>query len=135
MQTLQELIYIVTKNKLSAIGMVGSPCGGRPTKMDKLYEGVITQEFEDDIEAAQGLYGSDPQNPSYQGLLGAGRINAKNALECLNGGGSRRRFPDRINNQVCIRCTDRPRTRQSISTNFSRCHHQQLFLAFDQSHR
>lgn len=68
MQTLQELTYIVTKNKLSAIELLGVTPKQKPTKADAFYEAILANQFEDDNAAASHFYESDAKNPSYQKL-------------------------------------------------------------------
>lgn len=68
MQTLQELTHIVTKNKLSAIELLGTSQKCQSTKLDEFYEGILSNQFMDDAAAAEHFYNSGPRNPNYQKL-------------------------------------------------------------------
>lgn len=48
--------------------MLGTSPNCQTTKVDELYEGILANQFVDDVVAAEQLYKSGPQNPSYKKL-------------------------------------------------------------------
>lgn len=75
MQVLKELVYIVSKNKLDHIDLIGDSSSEK-SKVEEFYEGLVEGTFSDDDDAASYFYGSDKNASGYQKLKG----NLKNKL-------------------------------------------------------
>ena len=69
MQALKELAYIVTKNKLKAIELIGDP-SDKKSKVDEFYEGLLEGKFFDDDAAAKHFYNANKSYSGYQKLKG-----------------------------------------------------------------
>ena len=67
MRDLIKFAEIVNKQKVKNIEVIGNP-NGSPTKLNKLYEGIISGKYKNDKEAAADLYDSDESNPSFKKL-------------------------------------------------------------------
>lgn len=77
MQDLQELVQLLTKNKLRSIELLENESDAdNMTKMRELYEGILKGQFKTDQEAAEYFYGKDETFSTYQNL----RSSLKNRL-------------------------------------------------------
>ena len=56
MLALKEMIDIINRNKVAKIEVMGNP-GNYKGKMRRLYDGIVSGEFETDKAAAKALYG------------------------------------------------------------------------------
>ncbi len=75
MKDLKELIQVISKQKTSSIQIIGDGFDG-DTKQERLYEGILNNEFESDDDAAHDLYKSNANSKSYKNL----RTNLKKRL-------------------------------------------------------
>lgn len=83
MQALKELAYIVTKNKLRTIDIIGDPSESKG-KITEFYEGVIEGKFNNDEEAAEFFYAADKNYSGYQKLKNNLRSRLINTLFFLD---------------------------------------------------
>lgn len=67
MQALKELIYVVNKNKLRGIDLLGFPFSD-DTKIGTLYESISTGVVDSDIAAAEKLFGTEEPGANYRKL-------------------------------------------------------------------
>ncbi|MDP4711035.1 MAG: hypothetical protein NWS63_07550 [Saprospiraceae bacterium] len=75
MQDLKELVYIVTKNRLKTIEIIGDSSDA-PSRVTDFYNALADGKFETDDEAAAFFYEGDKQHSGYQKL----RTNLKSRL-------------------------------------------------------
>jgi hypothetical protein len=67
MQALKELVYVVNKNKLRGIDLLGFPFSD-DTKVGMLYDSVSTGEVETDTAAAEKIFGMAEPGANYRKL-------------------------------------------------------------------
>lgn len=67
MQALKELVYVVNKNKLRGIELLGFPFSD-DSKIGALYESISTGDVESDIAAAEKLFGTEEPGINYRKL-------------------------------------------------------------------
>ena len=79
MEEIQELAFIVNKNKLRNIELVAN-FEETDTKMAELYHALVNNKFRDDKEAAIYFYGDTSSNSSYQKLKTSLRRRLVNSL-------------------------------------------------------
>lgn len=66
MEKLKELVNIVTRNKVKAIEVIGFS-NDNHTKINQLYEGIQSGQYNNDEDAFEALYGEDcDKNPYYK---------------------------------------------------------------------
>ena len=66
MEKLKELVNIVTRNKVKAIEVIGFS-NDNNTKLNQLYEGIQSGQYNNDEDAFEALYGEDcDKNPYYK---------------------------------------------------------------------
>ncbi len=68
MEELKELIKIVSKVKVQKIEIIGQNANNNSPKSQKLYDGIINGDFENDEAAAVAIYGNDYKKDTYQKL-------------------------------------------------------------------
>ena len=64
MESIKELVGIVSKNKVKQIHVIGNE-EEADTKITKFYRGVLNGEYISDEKAASALYNSGPKNKAY----------------------------------------------------------------------
>ncbi|MEM9821309.1 MAG: hypothetical protein AAF985_09565 [Bacteroidota bacterium] len=67
MDNLRELVYIVSKQKVKKIEIIGNP-GNKNSKMNELYEAIHNGEVSTDEEAAQLIYDTNANDVNYKKL-------------------------------------------------------------------
>ena len=68
METLKEIINVITRNKVKNIEIIGNSLS-KPSKLSEFYSGIQSGRFSSDLEASNYFYGSNPeQTPSYRKL-------------------------------------------------------------------
>ncbi len=75
MQELKELVQIVSRQKANSIKIIGENLDV-DSKLNRLYEGLLTGKFSNDDEAAKSIYDSDSKDENYKKL----KSNLKNRL-------------------------------------------------------
>lgn len=65
-EVLQDLIRIITRNKVKQIEVLGNP--GQESRTEDLYDGIAKGKFTSDGDAAQYFFGSDEKDPNYRKL-------------------------------------------------------------------
>lgn len=66
-EVLQDLIRIITRNKVKQIEVLGNP-GQENSRTEELYEGIGKNRFRSDDEAARYFFGTDEKDPNYRKL-------------------------------------------------------------------
>ena len=67
MRVLQELVAIITKNKVRQIDVIGNP-EHKDTKVNQFYEGIAEAKFQTDQEAAEYFFNKSEKCSSYRNL-------------------------------------------------------------------
>ncbi len=67
MEALRELAYIVAKNRLKKVGIIGNKPAA-PTKVNEFYAGIVEGKFRTDDDAADYFYQKSKSYPGYQKL-------------------------------------------------------------------
>lgn len=67
MKNLKSLIQLLTPNKIRQIRVLDSNLN-RDTKLMQLYAGIHSEQFQNDAEAIQALYGNKPTGSKYSKL-------------------------------------------------------------------
>lgn len=68
MEELKELIQIVSRVKVQKIEIIGQDASNNSQKSQKLYDGIINGDFENDEAAAIAIYGHTYKKDTYQKL-------------------------------------------------------------------
>ena len=68
MEALKELIHIVSKVKVQKIEIIGQDATNNSPKSQKLYEGILNGDFDNDEVAAIAIYGTAYKKDTYQKL-------------------------------------------------------------------
>ena len=79
MQDLKELVYIVTRNRLKTIEIIGDATDA-PSRVTDFYDALVEGKFETDDEAAAYFYEGDKQHSGYQKLRGNLKSRLINSL-------------------------------------------------------
>ena len=67
-ERLKELVHVISKTKVQNIEIIGNSNLPPSSLLQRLYDGINTEAFTTDEEAAMELYGSDPNNSNYKQL-------------------------------------------------------------------
>ncbi|MBK7873247.1 MAG: hypothetical protein IPJ74_22545 [Saprospiraceae bacterium] len=67
MQALKELIYIINRNKLRAVGVIALPFA-KESKLNTLYEGINQGLFQTDEDAARAIFNTEQADSNYRKL-------------------------------------------------------------------
>lgn len=85
MNILKELSKIITRRKVAKIEIIDSTVlNSKKSKFHSLYEGLISDKFEDDNDAALYIYGSSPTDPRYRQLKSRFKKRMLNTLFFLD---------------------------------------------------
>lgn len=68
METIQDLVDLVSRNKLKSINLLGQAEAGRTSMVNSLYFKLASREFQSDEEAAQYYFGASPEDQAYRKL-------------------------------------------------------------------
>lgn len=68
MEIIQDLVDLVSRNKLKSINLLGQAEAGRTSMVNSLYFKLASREFQSDEEAAQYYFGASPEDPAYRKL-------------------------------------------------------------------
>lgn len=64
---LQDLVKTITRNKIKQIEVLGNP-GNEESRTEELYQGIYTERFKSEDEAAKHFFGTDEKDPKYRKL-------------------------------------------------------------------
>jgi hypothetical protein len=67
MRVLQELVAIINKNKVRQIEVIGNQ-DNKDTKVNQLYEGIVSAQFTSDRDAAAHFFNQDEKSSAYRNL-------------------------------------------------------------------